>query len=499
MTETVVVEPADPPSVDVRRATLVVVAAQAMLMFDLGVVTVALPAIQKALNASAVQVQVILVGYSLAYAATLIVGGRLGDAFGRRHVLRRAAVACLVVALLVMGSPSIGFIIAARILGGIAAAALTPQLLAIVQVVVAPRDRPRAFGSLAAATSVGAIGGQLLAGLLIRADLFGLGWRAVFVVEALLGLLVLLGAARWLPESRGGGGTNVDLVGAAALCAGLSLVIFPVIVGRSLGWPAWIFALPSAAVPILVWFIGHERRYAARGTPLVNLELLRARAFRVGLTAGFLFSAGSMPIMFAYMLVVQVGLGHDAFIAAVGFSAMPLAFLVVSRLASRLVVALGRRALVLGQGISTLASIVMAWTAFHRGGDLTIAQMVPALAIFGAGQGLVHPLLFSFTLSDVDSAGAGAAAGVYATAQQAGGAFGVAVLGAAFFAVLDGGSGPADHARALGWTMGTYILVVNVAVLVAVRLLPPALHLAGRSAGAVPLPALSVVASAATD
>jgi len=424
---------------DPRRwvALAVVLVAGFMQLVDISIVNVAIPSIQRDLDATYSQIQWVLAGYQLAFAVTLITGGRLGDIFGRKRLFMLGMAGFTLASALCGLAQSPEMLIGSRFLQGVMGALMFPQVLSVIQVAFPPRQRGAAFGIFGATIGLATITGPLVGGLLIEADLLGLEWRPIFLVNVPIGIGALVAAALYLGESRAPRALRLDLAGVVLATGGLLLLVYPLVQGRDLGWPAWTFASMAASVLVLAAFAAWERRKkAADGSPLVDLALFRQRAFVAGLLVAAILFMGIPAFFLTFTLWLQVGLGFSALHA--GLTGVP--FAVGSALAStasvRLAPRLGRRILTLGTLLLAIGMGAVIWTVDRYGGGTHSWQLIPALAICGLGLGCTVAPLVNVVLAGIRGQDAGAASGVLTTAQQVGGAVGVAVIGVIFFGLL---------------------------------------------------------------
>lgn len=439
------------------RALPVVLLAQFLAVADFFIVNVALPSIDHALHAGPAALQFVVAGYGLAYASSLVAGGRLGDAYGRRRLMRTGMAAFTVASAVCGLAPNAGLLIAARVAQGIAAGAMTPQVLATIQANFAGYDRQRALGFFGATTGAGTVAGQLLGGILVQADLFGLGWRPVFLLNVPLGLAGLV-AARLVPQTRAAAPVPVDRRGAVLLGAAILLLLVPVSVGREQGWPVWCWAMLAGAPVIAAAFWGDQRRAERAGrAPLLPPSLVGLPGFRRGLFAALLLFPCFGGFMLVTAVTLQDGRGFTPLVAGLSLVPLALAFLVLSLSARRIVDRFGLRAMVAGAGVLTAGMSLFAIQA-QRGYDhLTALSLVPAMALIGAGSAVVMVPLFGTILAAVPVSMAGAASGVLTTTQQAGLALGAGGIGTLFFTLVDG----------YGWrtaTVGSLWTAVGLAV-----------------------------------
>ncbi|HEX6678701.1 MAG TPA: MFS transporter [Actinomycetes bacterium] len=430
--------------VDPRRwvALAVVLIAAFMQLVDISIVNVAIPSIQRDLDATYSQIQWVLAGYQLAFAVTLITGGRLGDIFGRKRLFMLGMAGFTLASALCGLAQNPGMLIGSRVFQGLMGAIMFPQTLSVIQVTFPPRERGTAFGMFGATIGLATITGPLVGGLLINGDLLGLEWRPIFLVNVPIGVLALAAAARLLKESKAPYAIRTDLVGVGIVSAGLLLLVYPLVQGRDLDWPPWTFAAMVAAVPVLLLFAAWERRKkAADGSPLVDLALFRQRAFVAGLLVAGIFFMGIPAFFLTFTIWLQIGLGFTALHA--GLTGIP--FAVGSALASaastRLAPRLGRRILSLGTLLITIGMAGIIATVDRYGGATHSWQLIPALAVCGLGLGSVIAPLVNVVLAGIRGQDAGSASGVLTTVQQVGGAVGVALIGVIFFGLLGSHAG----------------------------------------------------------
>ncbi|MDE8740765.1 MFS transporter [Pectobacterium polaris] len=405
-------------------------------IFDLFVVNVAIPSMQADLGASFAQIGFIVAGYELAFGVLLITGGRLGDVFGRRRLFVVGMAGFTLASALCGLAPSAGFLIGARILQGLAAALLFPQVYASIRVNFDGDDSRRAFGLLGMTLGLAAIAGQVLGGWLVHANLFGLGWRSIFLINVPIGLLAIA-AARFIPESRTPQRPSLDWTGVALVSVGLTLLLVPMIEGPGQGWPAWSLWMLFAATLLLAFFYRQqERRQRAGHLPLVDMRLLAQRRFLLGVLLVLLVYSTSSSFFLCFALLVQTGLGLDPFLAGSIFAPCSVGFVLASLAAPRLVARWSTAAIVAGALVYAVSSGLLIVQVQIAGADLVAVQLIPVLVVVGAGQGFIMTPLLNLVLGFVDEAQAGMASGVISTVQQVGAALGVAVVGILFGTAL---------------------------------------------------------------
>ncbi|AKC78181.1 MFS transporter [Xanthomonas arboricola] len=451
-------------------------------IFDLFVVNIAIPSMQAGLGASFAQIGFIVAGYELAFGVLLITGGRLGDLFGRRRLFVAGMAGFTVASALCGLAPNAGFLIGARVLQGLAAALLSPQVYASIRVNFGGDDSRRAFGLLGMTLGLAAIAGQVLGGWLVHADLFGLGWRSIFLINVPIGLLAIA-AARYIPESRAPQRPALDWTGVALVSTGLALLLVPLIEGPAQGWPAWsLWSLGAAVILLAMFHRQQEQRRMAGGLPLVDMRLLAQRRFALGALLVLLVYSTSSSFFLCFALLVQTGLGLDPFVAGSIFAPCSVGFVLASLAAPRLVARWGTRAIVAGALVYAVSIGLLIAQVQMAGADLVPTRLIPVLIVVGAGQGFIMTPLLNLVLGFVDEAQAGMAAGVVSTVQQIGAALGVAVVGILFSAALATGGGMAAQATQYASAFVAGMLYnLGAALLVCVLLLM--LAKAQRSAG----------------
>jgi EmrB/QacA subfamily drug resistance transporter len=433
------------------RAVSVAMVGTFMAILDVFIVLIAAPAIQHDLHASNAEIQFVLAGYQLTYAVTLITAGRLGDLYGRKRMFQ-AGMAVFTVASFACGlAGGADLLIGARLVQGIGSALMFPQVFAIIQVLMSEQQRHRAFGVLGAVIGLSTIVGQLVGGLLIQADILGTSWRPVFWINVPIGLVTLALAARFIPESKASGARGLDLPGVAVLTPALFLLVVPLIEGRELGWPAWTWFFLAGSAVCFVLFVLVERWVQNRGrSPLVEIRLFRERPFTIGMTLVLVYYAALNSFFLVLSLTLQDGLGLSAVGAGLVYAPQAMVFFLASLLAGRLAPRYGRNLLVVGGAITALGFASTVVVAFAGGAGLSAWAILPTLLVQGLGEGILQTPLINSILSRVSPDNAGMASGVLSTAQQVGGALGVAVIGMLFFGALGGEEGTGAFAHAFG-------------------------------------------------
>jgi EmrB/QacA subfamily drug resistance transporter len=426
---------ANPRSTALTMAVLM--AGTFVFVLDFFIVNVAIPSTQAELGASDAQIQLVVATYAIAIASLLILGGRLGDLLGRRRVFMAGLGLFTASSALCGAAPGIEPLLVGRAVQGVGAALFAPQVLSIIGVTFAGDERRRAVTTYGLTMGLAAAGGQLIGGALIALDLFGLGWRACYLVNVPIGIAALALAPRAVPESRVEAGEKLDLLGAALAAATLVAVVLPLIEGRRQGWPAWTFGALAAAIPLALGFALRQRRLAATGgTPLVHPDLFRERAFTVGVLASVVFYSGMAGFFLVLAVYLQEGCGLSALDSGLVFSGLAGGYLAASFGAEALTPRFGRQVLAAGGLIRAAALTGLALTVAAIGTGGSPLLLVPALTVDGIGMGLLTAPLVATVVGGMDPRHAGAASGVLSTANQVGNTIGVAAIGAIFYGAL---------------------------------------------------------------
>jgi EmrB/QacA subfamily drug resistance transporter len=407
-----------------------------MPIMDFFITNVALPSIDASLHASPSALQLVIAGYGVAYAALLVLGGRLGDRYGR-HRIFLGALAGFVLASLACGvAPDAWALITARIVQGAAAALLIPQVLATFHHTMEGERKARAVALYGATSGIAAVVGQVVGGLLVSADIAGTSWRPIFLVNVPIGAIVLLVAARIVPATRSPHPVGVDLPGTMLFAATLTALLAPLTEGHSLGWPWWTWPLIAIAVLLGAATYVVEQRAEARGeVPLLPPSLLRLPSMSRGLMMLLLFSMGFGSFMFVFALTVQDGLHNDALRGGLAIVPMALLFFAGSFVAPRLITRFGRAALSAGAIVQLAGLALLVTVLVTNWPQVSLLSMAAPLALLGAGQSMLFAGLFRSVLADVPSHLGGIGSGVLITLQQSGLALGVAALGTLYLAL----------------------------------------------------------------
>ncbi len=419
-------------------AAAVMIGAATMDLIDLTIVNVALPTIRTDLGATGTQLEWVISAYMLAFAATLIVSGSFGDLLGRKRMFVRGIVTFGLASLAAGLSQTPNELIAARVVQGVAAAAMIPQLLGTFRTIFDSEERGKVFGAYGATLGFASAIGLVLGGVLTQADLFGWGWRTVFFVNIPVAIVSLIATIRVVPESSDPEAGRPDLLGAGVLAASIVAIAYPLLEGRSLGWPAWIWAMLAAGVGALVVLATVIERLPRVGVaPLLRTRLLRIPAFSAGLLVQAAFSGGLQGFSVMFVVWLQGGRGFSPLGAGLTLLAFSIGSFVLAPFAVPLAQRHGRGILSLGGFLMAVGVLAVLLGSSQVGSGSDPWPVVPGLVVAGAGLSLMIIPLVNVVLAAVPHEVAGGAGGMFSTAQQLGGALGVAVVGTVFFTQVE--------------------------------------------------------------
>jgi EmrB/QacA subfamily drug resistance transporter len=429
----------------------VILAAEVMDLLDSTVVNIAAPSIRAHLGGAYSTIQWVAAGYTLAFAVMLITGGRLGDIFGRRRLFIIGALGFTIASAACAFAASPGALITSRVIQGAFGAVLIPQGLGVIRAIFPQKEMTAAFGLFGPVIGLSAVCGPIMAGALIDANLWGTGWRMIFLINVPLGLLAVVGAARFMPESRSPQHTRLDVPGMFMVTAAAVMLVYPLVQGRDLGWPLWTYALMAGSVPLLALFVWYERR---RGdSPLIEPALFARRPFTAGLAVLTGFFCAVSGLMLAFGVFTQTGLGFSPLKAGLAMVPWALGTAVGAAFSGGLLgPRMGRHIIHIGLAVLTLGLFVVILTLRHYGAGTTAWDLVPAMGTCGIGMGLAIAPLFNVILAGVDDREVGAASGVLNAMQQLGSAIGVAVVGTVFFDAVGRGTAFLTAMRDASWT-----------------------------------------------
>jgi EmrB/QacA subfamily drug resistance transporter len=426
----------------------VVLAANVMDILDATIVNVAGPSVHRALGGSASTIQWLSAGYTLAFAVFLIAGARLGDILGRRRLFLVGSAGFTFFSAACALAPSIGALIVVRALQGAFGALMIPQGFGLMKEVFTDEaEMNKALGWFGPATGLPMLAAPVLAGALIDANLWGIGWRLVFLINVPVGLVTLPLAFRSLPRGASHPNLKLDIGGVVLVGVALVAIIYPLIQGRTAGWPVWCFALLAIGAVLLLVFLRHERRKGR--SALIEPTLLTNRHYLSGVAVVLALFGAFGGLLLCVSLFAQLGEGWSPVEAGLMLTPMVVGMIIGMFASNAAVARLGRHLLHIG--ILLIAAGTAGLALILTGADSVSAwDLVPGLFLVGAGLGASLGQLFRFVLSSVNMDEVGSASGVLEAAQQLSTALGVAILGTIFFSTFDHHL-PTDALRVTAW------------------------------------------------
>jgi EmrB/QacA subfamily drug resistance transporter len=444
---------------------------QFMAILDVSIVNVAAPTLREDLNASGAGLQMAIAGYTISYAVLLITGARLGDRLGHGRAFRWGLTGFTAASLLCGLAPDTGTLIAFRLLQGVGAALMMPQVMSLIQRTFEGAARARALSLYSAVIACGAVVGQVLGGVIVSADLFGTGWRPVFLVNVPIGLLLLVLARKPLPADRGEPGRGLDPAGVVTLSASVLLFVVPLVLGHEEHWPLWGWISIAASAVAFAAFVAVERRVVARGgSPLVSGRVLRAPGLLVGAASLFLAMINYGGYLFVFALHLQSGLGESAERAGLAFAPAAVGFAVTGLTWRRLP---GRfHGPMIPGGLVVAALGYLALAPILHGGGTGGGIMELDLLLLGLALGLAFSPMITVALTHVPPADAADASGVLVTVFQLGQVVGVATLGTLYLSLVHH-PGAISSAHSLTTTLVVLAISATAAAGFAVPLVRP--------------------------
>ncbi|MFF0503405.1 MFS transporter [Streptomyces fimicarius] len=433
------VAPGSAPA-DRRRwfALAIVMTAAFMDLVDVTIVNIAIPSIQRETGASVSAIQWITAGYALAFAAGLITGGRLGDIYGRKRLFLIGIGGFTLASALcgLAGSPEI--LVAARILQGATAALMVPQVLSIVHATFPAHERGKVFGLFGAIVGLGAVSGPLLGALLTEWDLFGLGWRPIFLINLPVGIAGLLLGAKFITESKAPKAVRLDLPGVALITLAMLMLIYPLTRGHELGWPVWgHLSMVGSLFVFGALALNQRQKTLTNGSPLIEMSLFRVKSFAAGIAVQLTFGVGLGIFFLVWTMYMQMGLGWSVLRAGTTGIPFSVAVSVAAGISvQKLVPRFGRKVLQAGALLMIAGLLIYLWESEHYGMDITSWQMAVPLVVMGTGMGLIVAPLTDAVLSEVPKEHAGSASGLINTVQQMGTALGLGLVSVVFFGAI---------------------------------------------------------------
>lgn len=408
-----------------------------MNLIDVTIVNVALPRLQAGFAATSSQIEWVAAAYVLAFALGLLPLGRLGDAIGRKRMFLIGVTSFTVFSAFCGMAPSMPSLIASRVFQGLSGAMMMPQVLAIAQIMFPPEERAFAFSFFGLSAGLASVAGPLTGGLLINADLWGLDWRPIFLVNIPIGIGAVIAGRALIPDLPSHPNLTHDFGGIAIAGVSLVALIYPLIEGHGLGWPAWTFVMIAASFAGLALFYAYERRRQRLGrSELLPVMLLSDRNFLTGIIMTMVFFSGIAGFFLVLAVFLQTGFGFTPLQSGLTTVPFPFGVLIASLVTGRLGGRWPRRRVAAGSLIVAAGMALLGFQVANVGDAVDHWKFLPPLFVSGLGLGIGISSLFQTVLANVPHRDAGAGAGALQSLQQVGSALGIAVTGQIFFSTL---------------------------------------------------------------
>jgi EmrB/QacA subfamily drug resistance transporter len=441
----------------------VILAAECMDLLDSTIVNVAAPSIHRELHTSSTSLQWIVGGYALSIAVGLMVGGRLGDIFGRRRMFLLGAAGFTIASVLCGISPNTGSLIGFRLLQGALGALMLPQGLGVIREVFPPEEVTNAFAIFGPVIGSAAVFGPIVGGALIKWNLNGWDWRMVFFVNAPLGIAAVIGAWHLLPKTAETKRATLDVTGAGLSILACGALVYPLIQGRELGWPWWTYAMMVASIGVFVLFGLQQRaRTRANVDPLLLPSIFSHRGYAGGMLVLLVFFSGMGGLLLTASYFMQAGQGFSP--VHTGLALMPMSggMAVGAGLSGAVLGPKFGRKVIQAGGIVTVIGWLLVISQVHNAVHTSAVSLIPGLLVAGLGMGLIVAPLFDVVLASVTDEETGSASGVLNSGQQLSGAIGVAVLGSIFFSAASHGDFHNAFVRTLWVEIGSMVAMVGL-------------------------------------
>ena len=438
----------EPVSLTKRQQNLALVTlivAVVLEIVDLTIVNTALPAITSGLGASAEAIQWTVAGYALSFALLLMAGGRLGDSLGYRRVFLWGVAGFTIASVACGLAQTPEQLVLSRLAQGACGAIMSPQALALMQVLFTPLERVSKLALFGLIGGLAAIAGPILGGLLIQLDLFGLGWRLIFLINLPIGLFALASGWFFLPDRKSSHPAGFDLIGVLMFGLAVFCLLWPLTRAEN-GWGgAEIGALLLVAPLLFVVWRHVSARVRALQPALFDPSLLSILPFRLGLGISVAFAAANAGFLLIFAFALQSERGESPL--TTGLLHMPYglgAMIGIAVLGRNFLPRYGKWVLVLG-GLTLMVAgagvlLGIGWLGLSK------AALAPLLIVAGLGMGSVSGSIAPVSVAQVDRDHAGAASGMMKTAQQVGGALGIALAGSVYFVWGQGAGVPPSTA-----------------------------------------------------
>jgi EmrB/QacA subfamily drug resistance transporter len=413
-----------------RLLLAIVLIADILDLMDSTITNIAAPTIVRDIGGGESLIKWLGASYALAMGVLLVVGGRLGDRYGKRRMFLIGIAGFTLASLWCGLSADPAMLIAGRLVQGGFGALLIPQGMGILLASFSREQIPRAFSVFGPVMAGSAVLGPIVAGFLISANIAGLGWRPIFLINIVLGTAGFVAARKLLPHDRPAGAVAIDGLGSGLLGASMFALIYGLIEGSTSGWTAIPIACLAAGAVLLAGF-GVRQRLAA--DPLILPSLLANRGFTAGLLLGLVFFAAVNGLAYVISLFFQTALGLKPDAAAISLSPLMAGIIIASLVCRPLIGKLGRGLVIIGLGVTLVGAAGLWATVLAEGTAVSVWAMAPSILVLGVGMGACFSSIFDVAIGDVAAAEAGSASGSLSAVQQLAAAIGSAVVTTVYF------------------------------------------------------------------
>ena len=434
-----------------------VLLADALDVIDSTVTNIAAPTIAEELHGGQGLIKWLGTAYMLAMGVLLVVGGRLGDKYGQRRLFLFGMAGFTVASAVAGLSPDPALLVVARVAQGAFGALLIPQGMAIMTKTFSREMLTKALALFGPLLGVATIGGPVLAGFIISADLFGLSWRPIFLINLVLGVIGLAVAVRILPYDDGDHSTVVDGWGSGLLAGAMFGLLYGLIEGSTNGWTR----IPIASIVAgLAFFAAFAHRQSTAADPLLKPSLLRNRGFTSGLLVGLAVFAATIGLVYVLSLFLQEGLHASPRGAALAMLPLTLGTIGSAFAAmGGLVAKLGRTLIFIGLAIVLAGCGWVLVLVIASGTGLGLWTLTPAFFVIGLGLGSCYSTIFDVALGDINPDEAGSASGSLSSIQQLAAGIGSAAVTSIFF---QGATSGLDHAMKISLIVVLALVALSI-------------------------------------
>jgi EmrB/QacA subfamily drug resistance transporter len=434
----------------------VVLVAEVMDMLDSTITNIAAPTISQSLNGGQTLMQWLGTSYILAMGVFLVVGGRLGDKYGQRRIFLIGLAGFTLSSLACGLALNPAMMIVSRLLQGSFGALLIPQGMAIMTKNF-PRDMMRkAFSTFGPVISISTIVGPVFAGFLIHANILNTGWRSIFLINIVIGLIGFVIACKVLPKDEGDKSVILDTIGAALLGGMMFFGIYGLISGENTQWNIEAIVMLCGGLVFFGLFVWRQLKAK---NPIIKPSLFKNRGFTSGLLIGLIFFGIVAGLNFVLSLFLQLGLKSSPFEAAIQLIPMSLGIIVSSILTPSIINKIGRKVITIGLLVSLIGVLGMYFTLIMNF-EITAWILTPSIFVMGLGMGFCFGTIYDFAIGDIQHEEAGSASGTLSAVQQLSGSIGIAVISSFFFSFI--------NTKGIVSSMQINLLIIAVAMLVCI-------------------------------